>query len=211
MKRWFSLALVALFLVPVLAIGASAAEIYEFEYMERPMMYSDSFDFVYHAGSFYCPVIIPDGSYVVHFSFTSSTCDYVFLSSPVDFVFTFDPEYGCDVFTSVIPFSRNGVSSDFLCFIGRGDALDGSMFVIDFDMSSSMVSASLSLERVDSVSSESGFDSLLGDVSSFTGSCFSSITKVADTITGSPLLLLTVGILFIGGCIGISGRLFSRR
>ena len=33
---------------------------------------------------------------------------------------------------------------------------------------------------------------------------------IAETITDTPLLLLTVGFLFIGGCIGIFGRLISR-
>lgn len=34
--------------------------------------------------------------------------------------------------------------------------------------------------------------------------------QVADQIMAHPLLLLTVGIMFIGGCIGIFGRLLSR-
>lgn len=33
---------------------------------------------------------------------------------------------------------------------------------------------------------------------------------VAETIVGQPLLLLTVGFLFIGGVVGIFGRLLSR-
>ena len=33
---------------------------------------------------------------------------------------------------------------------------------------------------------------------------------VANTVAGNPLLLMTVGFLFIGGCIGIFGRLLSR-
>lgn len=33
---------------------------------------------------------------------------------------------------------------------------------------------------------------------------------VAETIVAQPLLLLTVGFLFIGGVIGIFGRLLSR-
>lgn len=36
------------------------------------------------------------------------------------------------------------------------------------------------------------------------------VVVVANTITGNPLLLLTVGFLFIGGCVGIFGRLLSR-
>ena len=36
------------------------------------------------------------------------------------------------------------------------------------------------------------------------------VVKVCTTIVGQPLLLLTVGFLIIGGCVGIFGRLFSR-
>ena len=36
------------------------------------------------------------------------------------------------------------------------------------------------------------------------------VPKIAELITGEPLLLLTVGFLFFGGCIGIFGRLLSR-
>lgn len=36
------------------------------------------------------------------------------------------------------------------------------------------------------------------------------VATVATTITSTPLLFLTVGFLFIGGVIGIFGRLLSR-
>ena len=36
------------------------------------------------------------------------------------------------------------------------------------------------------------------------------VGNVCSTITGQPLLLLTVGFLFIGGVIDIVGRLMSR-
>lgn len=36
------------------------------------------------------------------------------------------------------------------------------------------------------------------------------ITTIATTIVSTPLLLFTVGFLFLGGCIGIFGRLLSR-
>lgn len=36
------------------------------------------------------------------------------------------------------------------------------------------------------------------------------VPDIAQLITGEPLLLLTVGFLFFGGCIGIFGRLLSR-
>ena len=36
------------------------------------------------------------------------------------------------------------------------------------------------------------------------------IGTICVTITAQPLLLLTVGFLVIGGCVGIFGRLLSR-
>ena len=36
------------------------------------------------------------------------------------------------------------------------------------------------------------------------------IGQVCTTIVAQPLLLLTVGFLIIGGCVGIFGRLLSR-
>ena len=39
---------------------------------------------------------------------------------------------------------------------------------------------------------------------------FGYVGTIASTITGTPLLLLTVGFLVVGGAIGIFGRLLSR-
>ena len=39
---------------------------------------------------------------------------------------------------------------------------------------------------------------------------FGFVGNIASTITGTPLLLLTVGFLVVGGAIGIFGRLLSR-
>ncbi len=36
------------------------------------------------------------------------------------------------------------------------------------------------------------------------------VGNICTTITGQPILLLTMGILLIGGAIGIFGRLLSR-
>lgn len=41
-------------------------------------------------------------------------------------------------------------------------------------------------------------------------SVLSYVGNIATTIVDTPLLLLTVGFLFIGGCIGIFGRMLSR-
>lgn len=47
----------------------------------------------------------------------------------------------------------------------------------------------------------------LGEVAT---SVLTYVGTICSTIVGQPLLLLTVGFLFIGGCIGIFGRLLSR-
>lgn len=52
--------------------------------------------------------------------------------------------------------------------------------------------------------------SLLGDLGSVASSAITQVGTIASTITSTPLLLLTVGFLFLGGCIGIFGRLLSR-
>ena len=52
--------------------------------------------------------------------------------------------------------------------------------------------------------------SLLSDLSTVMTAIFGQITKIATTIVNTPHLLFTVGFLFLGGCIGIFGRLLSR-
>ena len=39
---------------------------------------------------------------------------------------------------------------------------------------------------------------------------WTQVTQVTTTIVESPLLLFTVGFLFVGGAVGIFGRLLSR-
>lgn len=51
---------------------------------------------------------------------------------------------------------------------------------------------------------------LLADLASVGTSIFEQVATVATTIVDEPLLLFTVGFLFVGGCVGIFGRLLSR-
>lgn len=51
---------------------------------------------------------------------------------------------------------------------------------------------------------------LIADFSTIGTAIFSQVTTISQTIVGDPLLLFTTGFLFIGGCIGIFGRLLSR-
>ena len=51
---------------------------------------------------------------------------------------------------------------------------------------------------------------LLTDLGTVGTDVLEFVSNVCTTIVGQPLLLLTVGFLFIGGVVGIFGRLLSR-
>ena len=51
---------------------------------------------------------------------------------------------------------------------------------------------------------------LLTEIGTVVTQILSTIGNVASSIVSTPILLLTVGFLFIGGCVGIFGRLLSR-
>lgn len=53
-------------------------------------------------------------------------------------------------------------------------------------------------------------DGLITSLTTVATSVMSQVVTICGTIVDTPLLLLTVGFLFIGGCIGIFGRLLSR-
>lgn len=52
--------------------------------------------------------------------------------------------------------------------------------------------------------------SLLSDLALVVTQVMTWIATIAETITTTPILLLTVGFLVLGGAIGIFGRLLSR-
>lgn len=52
--------------------------------------------------------------------------------------------------------------------------------------------------------------SLLADLGQVVTAVLGYVGDVCKTIVGQPVLLLTMGILLIGGAIGIFGRLLSR-
>lgn len=51
---------------------------------------------------------------------------------------------------------------------------------------------------------------LLSSLGEVVTACLGYVTNIATTIVGQPILLLTTGILLLGGCIGIFGRLLSK-
>lgn len=52
--------------------------------------------------------------------------------------------------------------------------------------------------------------SLLADLGKVVATVLDYVGDICTTIAGQPILLLTMGILLIGGAIGIFGRLLSR-
>lgn len=51
---------------------------------------------------------------------------------------------------------------------------------------------------------------LIADFATIATAIWTQVGEVATTITATPLLLFTTGFLFLGGCVGIFGRLLSR-
>ena len=58
--------------------------------------------------------------------------------------------------------------------------------------------------------SPSAMSALLTQLGTVATAVLDTVADVAGVIVAHPLLLLTVGFLFIGGVIGIFGRLLSR-
>lgn len=56
----------------------------------------------------------------------------------------------------------------------------------------------------------SPMSNLIKDFGTIASAIFTQVSEVADTIVSTPLLLFTTGFLFLGGCVGIFGRLLSR-
>lgn len=52
--------------------------------------------------------------------------------------------------------------------------------------------------------------SLLSQLGQVVTAVIGYVGDICETITGQPVLLLTMGILLLGGAIGIFGRLLSR-
>ena len=57
----------------------------------------------------------------------------------------------------------------------------------------------------------SGMSALLTELGLVVTQAFSWIGTVCETIVGQPLLLLTTGFLVLGACVGLFGRLLSKR
>lgn len=51
---------------------------------------------------------------------------------------------------------------------------------------------------------------LLGDLGTVATKVLDTVGDVASSIVSTPILLMTTGILFLGGAIGIFGRLLSK-
>lgn len=53
-------------------------------------------------------------------------------------------------------------------------------------------------------------ESLITQFGQIATAIFDQVKTVSATIVGDPLMLFTTGFLFVGGCVGIFGRLLSR-
>lgn len=53
-------------------------------------------------------------------------------------------------------------------------------------------------------------ESLISQLADVGTAIFTQVGTIANTIVETPLLLFTTGFLFVGGCVGIFGRLLSR-
>ena len=51
---------------------------------------------------------------------------------------------------------------------------------------------------------------LLSDLTTVVTSAIANVATIAETITETPILLLMTGIVFLGACVGIFGRLLNR-
>ena len=52
---------------------------------------------------------------------------------------------------------------------------------------------------------------MLTDINAVVSQITTTVGSVCTTIVGQPLLLMTTGFLFLGGAIGIVGRMLSKR
>lgn len=57
----------------------------------------------------------------------------------------------------------------------------------------------------------STMDTLINSFTTVASAIWTQVGTVAETIVDTPLLLFTTAFLFVGGCVGIFGRLLSRR
>lgn len=51
---------------------------------------------------------------------------------------------------------------------------------------------------------------LITQFTTIASSIMTQVGTICETIVSNPLLLFTTGFLFLGGCVGIFGRLLSR-
>lgn len=77
----------------------------------------------------------------------------------------------------------------------------------DVDFISAPITIHFSSEPFDD---QTGTGSLVNDLGSVGSSFLGVVGDIADTIVSTPLLLLTVGIFFLGGCVAMFGRFMSK-
>lgn len=226
MKRVFLVFLAFLLFVPVLLIPAGASEEYLFEYVNpNIMLLDDSFVApVFEGYYFVYPGFLPEGLYSASFVVADQPEDEVItfsLSDDLDIVYSFlgsdlfwdfdcyisvffNGEYIMDYDCGVMIRYDNNNDSTILCILLPKGLEPGS--ILDFfpfeDVTSALV--------LSPVRSDSPFAVFLSDCSSVISSGLSTVSNICSVIVNDGFLLLCAGFLFLGGCVGLSGRLLSR-
>lgn len=138
----------------------------------------------------------------------STSVDSFFLTSLID---SGDP---LNVVVDGVPFSIAGYfDEDSFWFTGESVLVvfspDNEEFIfgISGDLKSVQVEIYAGSKPADPTENTT---SLLFDLGSVAGAVMQFVSTVADTIASTPLLLLTVGFFFGGGCVGIFGRILSK-
>lgn len=205
MKRVFLVFLAVLLFVPVLLIPVSADEVYVFEALPQNVVLFDSdFDFSVYGNGFVYLGRLPEGLYHVNFCGLGDDC---FLSEPfvVSYYDSFDAfggSFPADIETYTFCFSVESLVLQFVLFYYPVE--DCTVF-----LSSDVVISELGFSSVQFSPTDSQPD-FLSNCSDVVSSGLSTVSNICSTIANDGFLLLCVGFIFLGGCVGLSGRLLSR-
>ena len=156
--------------------------------------------------AFAAEAVVPDGWTVLgngeEFTFTPQTKVLIPVTEGTTYTFAGDSQFG--VFMGV---KSNGVTET----IGRANDM-GHSYTAD----GTYQWITMSCYNVPNVTGSvtwpelSPMENLVSGLGSIATAIWNQVGTVSETIMGNPLLLFTVGFLFVGGCVGIFGRLLSR-
>lgn len=209
MKRVVLVFLSFLLLLPLLMIPVSATEVFVFERVPTNIMFLGSdLDFFYQDGFFVYPGQVPSGKYSVSFDGE----DEAFLVDSIDVSFSEMVQLGDSFYpgcTSECIFSGDGSLTVIFvcCYVAE---LDSTGFaLISPDTGYVMDFSDYSSATFTSVHSSFGSD-FFSNCINVVSSGLSTVSNICSVIANDGFLLLCAGFLFLGGLVGLSGRLMSR-